>query len=167
MVDEQPRRVSGTLFAVDPPRDRDTAEPPPLPPEPRPGGTTRRRDALALALLLGMFAAGALMEADATSAKLFGVEGPECPSRLVLPDHGCPGCGLTRATAMLLDGDAAGATRLHPGAWLVVLLGAAGTLLRAVLLVSPRNDEWIHRRLRSGRVLFLVGLLAIWLARLA
>ena len=123
--------------------------------------------ALALALLLGMFAAGALIEADANGARLFGVEGPECPSRLVLPDHGCPGCGLTRATAMILDGDTAGATRLHPGAWLVVVLGAAGTLMRAALLVSPRKSDWIHRQLRNGRLLFLGGLPAIWLARLA
>ena len=167
MVVEQPSRVSGTLFVVDTTRQEDGPKPPPLPSKPRSRGTSRRGDGLALALLLGMFAAGALVEADASGARLFGVEGPECPSRLVLPDHGCPGCGLTRATAMLLDGDATGATQLHPGAWLVVMLGGAGTLFRAALLMFPRKSDWIHRQLRSGRVLFLLGLLAIWLARLA
>lgn len=150
------------------PPDDDTPPPRTGTPGPRPGPdpATRRRDALAFALLLGMFAVGALIEADAGGASLFGVEGPQCPSKLVLPDHGCPGCGLTRATAMLLDGDATGATRLHPGAWLVVVLGAIGTLLRGALLLSPEKSEWIRRRLRTGRVLFLGGLLAVWLARL-
>lgn len=167
MADEQPSRVSGNLFVVDTPPEGDRARQHEPPSRPRSGAASRRRNAFALALLLGMFAAGALIEADAGGARLFGVEGPECPSRLVLPDHGCPGCGLTRATAMILDGDTAGATRLHPGAWLVVVLGAAGTLMRAALLVSPRKSDWIHRQLRNGRLLFLGGLLAIWLARLA
>lgn len=132
---------------------------------PSESSVSRRSNALALALLVGMFAVGALIEADPNSARLFGVEGPMCPSRLVLPDRGCPGCGLTRATAMILDGNTADATRLHPGAWLVVVLGAAGALMRAVLLVSSQQSDWIHRQLRHGRILFLVGLLAIWLAR--
>lgn len=131
---------------------------------PTPGA--RRRSALALALLLGMFAVGALMEGSPEGATLFGVEGPPCPSRLVLPGVGCPGCGLTRATAMFLDGDPGGATRVHPGVWLVVVLGAAGTLLRAAIVLAPRKSAWTLRPLRSGRVLFLGGLLAIWLARL-
>lgn len=134
---------------------------------PSESSVSRRSNALALALLVGMFAVGALIEADPHSARLFGVEGPTCPSRLVLPDHGCPGCGLTRATAMILGGDTASATRLNPGAWLVVVLGTAGTLMRVVLLVSPQQSDWIHPQLRRGRFLFLVGLMVIWLARFA
>ena len=167
MVDERRSRVSGTLSVVDTPPEGNRARPPQPPSRPRSGGSSQRRNALALALLLGMFAAGALIEADASSARFIGVEDPECPSRLVLPDHGCPGCGLTRATAMILDGDTAAATRLHPGAWLVVVLGAAGTLMRAALLASPGKSEWIHRQQCHGKLLFLGGLLAIWPARLA
>ena len=114
-----------------------------------------------------MFAAGALIEADASRARFIGVEGPECPSRLVLPDHGCPGYGLMRAMAMILDGDTAAPTRLHPEAWLVVVLGPAGTLMRAALLAPPGKSEWIHRQLCHGRLLFPGRLLAIWPARLA
>ena len=100
MVVEQPSRVSDPLSVVDTTQEGDQPKRPPLPSKRRSRGTSRRRDGLALALLLGMFSAGAPIEADASGARLFGVEGPECPSRLVLPDHGCPGCGLTRATTM-------------------------------------------------------------------
>lgn len=115
---------------------------------------------------MGLFVVGSLVDASPERATLFGVEGPPCPSKLLLPDHGCPGCGLTRATALLLDGEAEAATRLHPGAWLVVVLAALGTLLRALLLGFPEKSDWIHRQLRTGRVLFLAGLLAVWVARL-
>ena len=72
---------------MDTPGNGDTAEPPQVPSE---SSVSRRSNALALALLVGMFAVGALIEADPNSARLFGVEGPMCPSRLVLPVQGQP-----------------------------------------------------------------------------
>lgn len=127
----------------------------------------RRKSCFSLLVLGLMFAIGALVVATPQSATLFGINGPTCPSRWILPDHGCPGCGLTRGTALILDGEFRAANAVQPAAWLVVLLGAAAAALHAVGMVRPKNYAWIARLLSIGRVVFLIGLLTIWLVRLA
>lgn len=140
------------------------------PADPAPGASGRPRSARAASvvpftLLVGVLVVGALVNATPEGAWLFGVEGPRCPSTWVV-DAGCPGCGLTRGTALLLDGDFEVATRVHPGAWLVVALAAAGALVHGLVLVKGEKSAWTDRLLRTGRVVFGVGLLLAWLARL-
>ncbi|MEM1450866.1 MAG: DUF2752 domain-containing protein [Planctomycetota bacterium] len=130
-------------------------------------GGLRRRSALVLFLLLGLFAVAALVEASPERATLAGIEGPPCPSTYVLGDVGCPGCGLTRATAMLLDGEFGSATNLQPAAWLVLALAAVAAMVHARIAVTGRTTAWNGRVLRSARVVLLGGLLLVWLARLA
>ena len=128
--------------------------------------------ALPFAVLVSVLALGAVMRATPERATLFGLEGPACPSTYLLGslglpgDIGCPGCGLTRGTALLLDGQFDAATHLQPAAWLVVLFAACGAAVHGAVLATGRKSEWTERLLRSGRVAFLAGLLAVWLARL-
>ena len=117
-------------------------------------------------LLASTLALGALVQATPDSATLFGVAGPGCPSTHLIGPVGCPGCGLTRGTALLLDGNFAAATRLQPAAWLVVAFAAAGALIHGGVLVTGRTSAWTAGLLRSGRVTFTAGLLLAWLARL-
>lgn len=130
--------------------------------------TTRRSaraDALLrAAILAGFLAAAWLAEGSPGRATLFGVEGPECPSRLVFPERGCPGCGLTRASAMALDGEVAASLALHPGGLVLVVCAAAALALHVHTLTSGRKSAWTLRLLRSGRVLLLVAILAGWIA---
>ena len=126
----------------------------------------RGASVLPFVFLAGSLLLGFLIDATPESARLFGVEGPQCPSTYLL-DAGCPGCGLTRGTALLLDGEFASATRVQPAAWLVVVLAALGSLVHGYVLIRGRQSEYTDGLLRIGRALFLTGLLAVWLARLA
>jgi hypothetical protein len=49
----------------------------------------------------------------AVAAAIVAFRVPTCPTALFLGVP-CPGCGLTRATLLLLSGDVAGALRMHP-----------------------------------------------------
>lgn len=125
-----------------------------------------RRDALLRGSILAAFLAAAwLAEGSPGRATLFGVEGPECPSRLAFPDHGCPGCGLTRASAMALDGEIAASFELHPGGLALVLCAAVALLLHVHTLAFGQKSAWTLRLLRSGRVLLAGAILAGWIAR--
>jgi len=127
----------------------------------------RSASLLPFVLLTGVLLVGLAVDATASSAHLFGLEGPKCPSTYVLGATGCPGCGLTRSTALILHGQFATASRLQPAAWVVVVLAAAGSLLHGFVLVTGEKTAWIDRLLRTGRVLFVAGLLLAWLVRLA
>jgi hypothetical protein len=134
---------------------------------PRATRSPRAASALPFALCAGLLVVGALVDATPESASLFGLEGPECPSTHLIGDVGCPGCGLTRGTALLLDGELGAATRLQPAAWVVVALASLGALLHGAVLATGRKSAWIDRLLRSGRVVLVAGLLLAWFLRLA
>jgi len=111
----------------------------------------------------------ALALATPVAVALFS-EFPLCPSAgmLGLP---CPGCGLTRATLLLLQGDVLGALALHP---LVIPLAPIYLGALAVLLVefvrgptpTLRTKTWLGRRWVSmfGGML-LVASVGLWGAR--
>ncbi|RYZ03617.1 MAG: DUF2752 domain-containing protein [Myxococcales bacterium] len=87
----------------------------------------------------------------------------------------CPGCGLTRATLALLQGDVHAALHLHPLVWLLtplfVLFVGSGLL---ELVRAPEREPWRASPIRwRGRVFNLVaGLvlsltLGVWMLRFA
>ncbi|HUG35516.1 MAG TPA: DUF2752 domain-containing protein [Candidatus Limnocylindrales bacterium] len=97
---------------------------------------------------------------------------PFCPTALFfgLP---CPGCGLTRATVAMLQGDFGAALQLHPLApVLVPLFGGAVALalldyVRGPELRRATPSWWTSRAATfafSGLLAVLVG---VWLARFA
>lgn len=80
----------------------------------------------------------------------------------------CPGCGMTRAVAALVKGDAAASVKYHAFAPVVVLGGALAWLALALGLATGRNFiPDLNTRVTTIAVLTLVGLfIAYWLVRL-
>ena len=81
----------------------------------------------------------------------------------------CPGCGLSRATTLLLKGDLAGSLRFH--AFAPIFLLAIVALFLSILLPKSMVQSAISRAERIERktgltVLILGGLIFYWLARL-
>ena len=81
----------------------------------------------------------------------------------------CPGCGLSRATVLLLKGDLAGSFRFH--AFAPIFLFAIAALILSVLLPKSILQPAIARaelieRKTGLTVLILGGLILYWLARL-
>lgn len=146
------------------------ASPPPLPPataSPPPARSPRRGAVVAIGLALLPWAVGAGLQADEERATLFGWGAPLCPSRALVPDVGCPGCGLTRATTLAAHGDWRRATRLHAG-WVAVALASCLTLV-GMLPVLARGTGLARagRRIQRGMVGLALGLVVLWLIRLA
>lgn len=86
----------------------------------------------------------------------------------------CPGCGLTRATLALIQGDVREALRLHPLVWLLSPLFATAFAAMAWELVRdpqrPRRTSmvrWTGRGTSAVLLVVLVLSLAVWLARFA
>lgn len=94
--------------------------------------------------------------------------GWRCPLLLVagIP---CPTCGMTRALRLVLHGDLAGATRVHPLVWLAVPVTAL--FIGAELLGYARTRAWgSSRRIPFSNTLMLgtaMLLFALWIARFA
>ncbi len=81
----------------------------------------------------------------------------------------CPGCGLSRATVLLLKGDLAGSFRFH--AFAPLFLIAIVALILSVLLPKSIIQPAIARAELTERktgltALILAGLILYWLARL-
>ncbi len=137
-----------------------------MPPTPPTRPAAHRQSLYALALLCIPLMLGLFVVVDADRATLVGLEGPTCPVGASLGEAACPGCGLIRSTALVLQGQAAAATAVHPAGWLVVLLCIGGVLVHGDIVRRGRRTA-AHRRLLSwGYVSFVVGLAATWVVRL-
>src|SRR4029453_12112969 len=92
----------------------------------------------------------------------------ECPF-FHLTGVPCPGCGLTRATMLLLQGDVNASFRFHAFAP-IVLLGILMVTLAAVLpksLIQPLVLRTERLERQTGlTVMILTGLILYWLTRL-
>ena len=128
-------------------------------------GLDRRRQWLHIVVLLTPWVLGLAMEATKETATLAGVAGPVCPSRLVT-ESGCPGCGLTRAVVLTLDGDISGALSVNLAGPCVLVLCLLGLLVRSDILLRGRMTDLHLRLLRSGHLVFASVVLVGWLIRL-
>lgn len=114
----------------------------------------------------GLFIVGAA--GIQTGLTALGWPGWACPFWHVLGIP-CPGCGLSRATVLLLEGDWRASLNLHAFApiFLVAFLFIAGNLV-----LPEKQRGWLMGRLelverRTGiTALLLVGLVVYWLVRL-
>jgi hypothetical protein len=95
-----------------------------------------------------------------------GLSGPGCPLGDALGSSACPGCGLTRSTALALHGDWVAALSLHAGGFVVVLACLAGIALHGHVLATRRRSPRHDALLRFGRFAFALGILGAWAARL-
>jgi len=81
----------------------------------------------------------------------------------------CPGCGLSRATMLLLKGDLAGSIRFHafaPIFLLAILALILSFLLPKSIIQSAIARAELLERKTGLTVLILGGLILYWLARL-
>jgi hypothetical protein len=81
----------------------------------------------------------------------------------------CPGCGLSRATTLLLKGDLAGSIRFHAFApiflFAIVALILSLILPKSIIQPAIARAELIERK-TGVTVLILGSLILYWLARL-
>lgn len=93
-------------------------------------------------------------------------DGPTvCPFAL-FTGTACPGCGMTRAASRLIRGDFAAAMSFHPLVPAIVVVALGGwiwLLLRRTGRVQPLSN----RVLNGILIATLVGLIGVWIARLA
>jgi Protein of unknown function (DUF2752) len=82
----------------------------------------------------------------------------------------CPGCGLTRATLLLLHGDVAGSLRMHP--MFVPIIACWGAIALATLVATWRDGApWHFHRSKLGRFAVVatgvayVALVGLWFLR--
>jgi hypothetical protein len=92
----------------------------------------------------------------------------ECPV-FRLTGIPCPGCGLSRATMLLLKGELSGSLRFHAFApvflFAIVALILSVVLPKSILQPAIARAELIERN-TGLTVLILGGLILYWLARL-
>ena len=103
--------------------------------------------------------------ASREAATWFGIRGPVCPLGFLLGECACPGCGLTRSTAMVVQGRWGEALALNIGGFAVALLCLAAILLHAdVLRRGCVSDRHLSLR-RIGRWCFAGGIALAWVVR--
>ena len=98
----------------------------------------------------------------------FGLPGWRCPINAALGIP-CPGCGLSRATVLLLQGEWLAAVKMH--AFAPVFLAGFGLMTGVSLLPAPSHVKTVERialfEKKTGlTVVILIGMLFFWLARL-
>ena len=82
----------------------------------------------------------------------------------------CPGCGLTRATRLMLHGDVAGSLHMHPLAVPMILCWGA-IALATVVSTWREGVPWQFHRSRLGRAALIatatayVALVVVWALR--
>ena len=82
----------------------------------------------------------------------------------------CPGCGLTRATLLMLHGDVRASLAMHPLA--IPVLASWGALALATLVATWREGApWNFYRARAGKAIVIVtsvvyvALVVLWALR--
>jgi hypothetical protein len=125
-----------------------------------------RRSRLPLFVLVLPLLLGAVAEVDENHAAVFGIEASPCPLRLLAGERACPGCGLTRGTALAVQGEWSRAWNVQPAGIVVAALCALGLALRCWTRVDPHRTRLQAALLRRGPVLFTLGILAAWVVRL-
>jgi Protein of unknown function (DUF2752) len=127
----------------------------------------RARSRFAVVLLALPLVLGLLIQVKGPSATLFGLQGPTCVVGEVLGAAGCPGCGLTRSTALALHGDLAGAAALNWAGLVLVVACVLGLVLHLDILIRAGRRTARHGRLLTvGTHLFGASVLVAWLIRL-
>jgi hypothetical protein len=116
---------------------------------------------------LAVLALAATATVSREAATWFGVRGPICPLGHLLGEHVCPGCGLTRATSLVVQGRWHDALAINPAGFAVALLCVAAVLLQLDVLRRGAVPD-AHLRLRTwGRWCFVGAVLSAWAVRAA
>jgi len=125
-----------------------------------------RTSRLPVVVLLLPLLLGAVADADENHASVLGIEATPCPVRLLAGEHACPGCGLSRGTALAVQGEWGRSWRVHPAGIVVAALCALGLAVRLWMRFAPGRALAHQTLLRHGHVIFVFGILAGWAVRL-
>ncbi len=139
----------------------------PLTRTPKDARALRRHAALALAVLLGCLLLGWNLQVQPDKAQWAGWSGPHCLLSETLGDHSCPGCGLTRASALALQGEWRAASAMHLGGLVVVVVFGMWSLVYARLWLRGQVTPPMRLALRVGRYALALGIGVGWLLRIA
>jgi hypothetical protein len=102
---------------------------------------------------------------SANAALWLGVRGPVCPLGHWLGEAACPGCGLTRATSLVVQGRWLEAWHVQPAGFAVAALCAGLVVLQLdVLRRGVVLDGHLVVR-RAGRWLFVGAVPTAWFVR--
>lgn len=114
---------------------------------------------------VGVLVLAVTAEVSREAATWFGMRGPVCPLGFLLGECACPGCGLTRSTAMVVQGRWHEAAVLNIGGFAVALLCVAAVVLHADVLRRGRvSDRHLSLR-RLGYWCFVGGIALAWVVR--
>lgn len=114
----------------------------------------------------GVLALAGLLDVTRDSASLGGISGPHCLLGRTLGEGACPGCGLTRGTALAVQGEWSESFASHPAGIVVALLCAAGILVHSHILIGRRRRRSHTVLIRVGQSVFVVAIATAWLVRL-
>ena len=139
--------------------------PAPCPPAPQPADQARSRAAVLLLAIPLIF--GLLVQVEAGRASLLGYEGPTCTVGEWCGPAGCPGCGLTRSTALTLRGDLGAAASLNWAGLALVLACLGGLAVHLDVLLRAKQRTRRHDRLLAwGSRAFVATVMLAWFSRL-
>jgi hypothetical protein len=91
---------------------------------------------------------------------------PACPIRALL-GVACPGCGLTRALLLCLQGDFATSLDLHPLAPALLLQAIILSTAWFAVRARPTQAAWLKSIMSRLAKLNCLALFAVWIYRLS
>jgi hypothetical protein len=124
------------------------------------------RARLPLVVLLLPLQLGAVADVDEKHAAVLGIEAAPCPVRWLAGEHACPGCGLSRSTALAVQGQFLRSFHVHPAGVVVAALCALGLPIRLAARFGRIGPKMQVSLLRHGHKIFVLGILGAWLVRL-
>jgi|WetSurMetagenome_2_1015567.scaffolds.fasta_scaffold315490_2 hypothetical protein len=127
----------------------------------------RRRHLIAALLCAAPFLIGLCLRVSPESATLWGLHAPVCLIRWLLPNIGCPGCGLVRSVALACHGKLMDSVTVNPAGMLVLVLSGCGFIMRSYIFLCGRMTARQFALLRAGRMMLAAGVLAAWISRAA
>lgn len=130
-----------------------------------PSALVRRKSAGALIVLMVILWLGLLLQATAEGATLSSIAGPECLIRNWIGERACPGCGLTRASSLVLHGEFSTAMAVNAGGFFLVGVAVFWSLIHSVILIRGQRSAALVGWLTVGRHVLLFGVILGWVLR--
>ncbi len=107
-----------------------------------------------------------VIQVQAGEARLGALSGPECQISRLVGDHACPGCGLTRSSALVLKGDFLSAFSVNAGGFFLVGVLVLWSLVHSWIVIRGHKSTTSIRWLVTGRRILLFGVILGWVMRL-
>ena len=130
-----------------------------------PTSEVRRNSAATLVVLMGILALGSVLQVSAGGASLGSIAGPECLLRNLVGERSCPGCGLTRASSLVLHGEFSRAWAVNVGGFFLVGTLGLWSMIHLWIMATGRRTTASIRWLTVSRRILLFGVILGWILR--